>query len=168
LIAIWAVELNVRKWRVAEIREIRDDRLSRPPPSPTTQKMFSHIFIGISDFDRAFKFYSPIMTELNLQLKFRDDTRPWAGWVSVAAPRPLFLIGRPFDGNTASSGNGQMTAFLAANRGVVDRTHAIAMANGGVCEGPPGLRPEYHPHYYGAYFRDPDGNKICVCCHDPA
>jgi catechol 2,3-dioxygenase-like lactoylglutathione lyase family enzyme len=51
---------------------------------------------------------------------------------------------------------------------VVDRTHAIALANGGVCEGLPGFRPEYHPHYYGAYFRDPDGNKICVCCHDPA
>jgi catechol 2,3-dioxygenase-like lactoylglutathione lyase family enzyme len=130
--------------------------------------MFSHIFIGITDFDRAFKFYSPIMAELNLRLKFRDESRPWAGWVAVDAPRPLFLIGRPFDKNAASSGNGQMTAFLAANRDVVDRFYAIALANGGVCEGPPGLRPEYHSHYYGAYFRDPDGNKICVCCHDPA
>jgi lactoylglutathione lyase len=34
-------------------------------------------------------------------------------------------------------------------------------------EGAPGLRPEYHAHYYGAYFRDPDGNKLCVACHQP-
>jgi lactoylglutathione lyase len=40
------------------------------------------------------------------------------------------------------------------------------MANGGVSEGAPGLRPEYHDHYYGAYFRDPDGNKLCVACHE--
>ncbi len=37
---------------------------------------------------------------------------------------------------------------------------------GGRCEGQPGLRPEYHTHYYGAYFRDPDGNKFCVVCHE--
>jgi lactoylglutathione lyase len=43
--------------------------------------------------------------------------------------------------------------------------HAIALASGGSCEGAPGLRPEYHAHYYGAYFRDPDGNKLAVACH---
>ena len=43
--------------------------------------------------------------------------------------------------------------------------HALALAHGGTCDGPPGLRPEYHAHYYGAYFRDPDGNKLCVACH---
>ena len=42
---------------------------------------------------------------------------------------------------------------------------AAALAHGGTCEGSPGLRPEYHAHYYGAYFRDPDGNKLCVACH---
>ena len=41
-----------------------------------------------------------------------------------------------------------------------------ALAHGGSSEGAPGLRPEYHPHYYAAYFRDPDGNKLCVVCHD--
>ena len=49
----------------------------------------------------------------------------------------------------------------------MDRAYAVALANGGTSEGAPGLRPEYHEHYYGAYFRDPDGNKLCVACHSP-
>jgi lactoylglutathione lyase len=65
-------------------------------------------------------------------------------------------------------GNGQMVAFLAHSRRVVDRVHAAALANAGSSEGPPGLRPEYHEHYYGAYFRDPDGNKLGVACHAPS
>jgi lactoylglutathione lyase len=60
-----------------------------------------------------------------------------------------------------------MTAFLAASRALVDRAHETALAHGGTSEGPPGLRPEYHANYYGAYFRDPDGNKLCVACHSP-
>jgi hypothetical protein len=50
---------------------------------------------------------------------------------------------------------------------VVDEAWRLAIAHGGMDEGGPGLRPAYHPHYYGAYFRDPDGNKLCVVCHDP-
>ena len=42
---------------------------------------------------------------------------------------------------------------------------AVMQAQGGVCAGLPGLRAQYHPHYYGAYFRDPDGNKLAVACH---
>ena len=67
----------------------------------------------------------------------------------------------------AVAGNGHMIALLAANRATIDRAHATALAHGGACEGPPGLRPQYHANYYGAYFRDPDGNKLCVCCHEP-
>ena len=60
-----------------------------------------------------------------------------------------------------------MVAFLAESRVVVDTVYASAMAFGGSSEGAPGLRPEYHAHYYGAYFRDPDGNKLCVACQMP-
>lgn len=129
--------------------------------------MISHVFIGVNDFDRAFKFYSSIMNALGHKLKFCEPDRPWAGWVANEAPRPLFLIGRPYDGNTAEQGNGQMVALLAPDRHSVGNTYASALANGGSCEGAPGLRTEYHPDYYGTYFRDPEGNKICVCCHDP-
>jgi lactoylglutathione lyase len=77
----------------------------------------------------------------------------------------LFLIGKPYDQGPHVAGNGQMVAFLASSRAMVERAHATALAHGGRCEGAPGLRPEYHPHYYGAYFRDPEGNKLCVACH---
>jgi catechol 2,3-dioxygenase-like lactoylglutathione lyase family enzyme len=129
--------------------------------------MLSHVFVGVTDFDRALRFYSPIMEVLNLRLKFVDRDKPWAGWVADNAPRPLFLIGAPFNGAAASAGNGQMIALLALDRDAVDKCHAAALSHGGQCDGPPGLRPQYHEHYYSAYFRDPDGNKLCVCCHDP-
>ncbi|WP_281665238.1 VOC family protein [Paraburkholderia fungorum] len=130
--------------------------------------MLSHVFVGISDFERAFSFYSVLMDTLELRLKFRDNDTCWAGWMAAGAPRPLFVISRPYDGRPAAVGNGQMLALLAKDRATVDRAHAAALAHGGACEGPPGLRPQYHPDYYGAYFRDPDGNKLCVCCHEPA
>lgn len=128
--------------------------------------MISHTFVGVSDFPRAFRFYSAVMAELGLQLKFNDAARPWAGWMKPDVARPLFLIGTPFNDEQAAPGNGQMVALLAPSRAAVERAYTSAMHHGGVCEGPPGLRPHYHPDYYGAYFRDPDGNKICVCCHD--
>ncbi len=127
--------------------------------------MFSHTHLGVADFPRALAFYSAVMAALGHELKFADQD--WAGWKAQEAARPLFLIGRPFDGTPASAGNGQMIALLAPSRAVVDRCHAAALAAGGTDEGAPGLRQQYHPDYYGAYFRDPDGNKLCICCHEP-
>jgi catechol 2,3-dioxygenase-like lactoylglutathione lyase family enzyme len=130
--------------------------------------MISHTFIGVHDFDRAFAFYSALMRELGHTLKFCERDKPWAGWMAANAPRPLFLIGTPYDGHAASAGNGQMIALLARDRPTIDKAYACALANGATCEGMPGLRTRYHPDYYGAYFRDTEGNKLCVCCHDAA
>ncbi len=128
--------------------------------------MFSHIFVGVSDFDRALAFYEPFMAALGVPPRFCDRSRPWAGWQTPGGPRPLFLIGAPFDERAHQPGNGQMVAFLAADRAMVHTAYDVALAHGGTCEGAPGLRPEYHAHYYGAYVRDPDGNKLAVACHD--
>jgi lactoylglutathione lyase len=128
--------------------------------------VFSHIFIGVSDFERALAFYEPLMNVLGLSPRFCERNRPWAGWKMPGQARPLFLIGAPFDGHPHQAGNGQMSAFLAPDHATVDAAYRIALANGGTSEGEPGLRPEYHEHYYGAYFRDPDGNKLCVVCHE--
>ena len=129
--------------------------------------MISHVYIGVNDFEQAFTFYSPIMQALGFALKFREPAYPWAGWVEPGVPRPLFLVGRPWDGNPAQHGNGQMVALLAPSRAAVDAAYAAALAHGGSDDGAPGVRAHYHPNYYGAYFRDPEGNKLCVCCHDP-
>ena len=129
--------------------------------------MLSHIHLGVTDFRRAFAFYEGLMERLGFVLRFSEPDRPWAGWMKPGTEQPLLLIGRPIDGKAASAGNGQMLALLARHRDVVDRCHEAALAAGGTDEGAPGLRPHYHPDFYGAYFRDPDGNKLCVCCHEP-
>ncbi|MBV8656195.1 MAG: VOC family protein [Burkholderiales bacterium] len=129
--------------------------------------MISHICLGITDYPRAFAFYARVMNALDLQLKFAEAERGWAGWVQRDTPRPIFVIGQPFDGAPATTGNGQMIALTARSRDQVDLAYRAAIEAGGQCEGVPGLRPHYHPDYYGAYFRDPDGNKLCVCCHAP-
>ncbi|MGA4637059.1 VOC family protein [Pseudomonas solani] len=109
--------------------------------------MLSHVCIGTNDFTRALAFYTPLMEALGLPQKFCDPSRPWAGWMPTDAPRPLLVLGAPFDGEAATVGNGQMVALLAPDRASVDRCHALALANGGQCEGAPGLRPHYHPDY---------------------
>ena len=129
--------------------------------------MLSHVHLGVTDFQRAFAFYESLMGQLGFVLRFCEPDKPWAGWMKPGAEQPLLLIGRPVDGEAASAGNGQMVALLARHRDVVKRCHEAALAAGGTDEGAPGLRPHYHPDFYGAYFRDPDGNKLCVCCHDP-
>lgn len=129
--------------------------------------MISHVYIGIRDFDRALAFYAPLMTLLDHELKFLEREHIWAGWKQPGVDRPLLLIGTPYDGRPAEPGNGPMLALLAPDRATVARCHATALANGGTDEGAPGLRPHYHPDYFGAYVRDPDGNKLCFCCHHP-
>lgn len=129
--------------------------------------MFSHIFVSVTDFERALAFYSPVLDALALERRFSDPARPWAGWHSAGGTRPYFVICHPHDGQPHDPGNGQMVAFLAQDRATVRRVHEVALQAGGTCEGPPGLRPQYHANYYGAYFRDPDGNKLCVASHEP-
>ncbi|WP_181703397.1 VOC family protein [Chthonobacter albigriseus] len=129
--------------------------------------MFSHIHVGVSDLSRALAFYRSVLGEIGLETKFVDFDRGWFGFRQPGCDRPLFLVGRPYDGRDPSPGNGHMVALRAPTRAVVDRAYAAALASGGSDEGGPGLRPWYHADYYGAYLRDPDGNKLCICCHEP-
>jgi catechol 2,3-dioxygenase-like lactoylglutathione lyase family enzyme len=129
--------------------------------------MFSHFVVGVGNFDRALVFYTAVMDAVGVEPRFCDRAKPWAGWHSAGGSRPLFVICKPFDGQPHAPGNGQMVAFAAKDRATMRTAYETALAGGGRCEGPPGLRPYYHPDYYGAYFRDPDGNKICVVCHEP-
>ncbi len=124
--------------------------------------MYSHTTIGANDLARAKAFYDVVLAPLGLEVRFEGD-----GMVGYGLPggRPQFLVAQPFDGGEPSVGNGSMIALLASRRTLVDACHAAALEQGGADEGGPGLRPHYHRSYYGAYFRDLDGNKICICSH---
>ena len=95
------------------------------------------------------------------------NTGPFGnGWVLYGRDKPAFIVARPGNGEAPAS-NGVTIGFAAATTAEVDTFHAAGLSAGGTDEGAPGLRPDYHPNYYGAYFRDPDGNKIGLACHRP-
>jgi predicted lactoylglutathione lyase len=79
---------------------------------------------------------------------------------------PRFFVGYPFDGGPATIGNGVMTAFRFDDATIIDRLYVLAMQNGGSDAGPPGWRPQYGEGFYGAYVRDPDGNKLAFVCYN--
>lgn len=124
--------------------------------------MFSHITVGTSDLDRATNFYDAILFPLGLRRRVvtADGGPPSACWINPKQVLPRFYVYMPYDGAKASAGNGCMVAFLAPSPREVDCAYAAGLKSGGADAGPPGLRPRYGAGYYGAYLRDPDGNKI--------
>jgi catechol 2,3-dioxygenase-like lactoylglutathione lyase family enzyme len=118
---------------------------------------------GARDLERAKAFYDEIAALLGAQ---RVIERPEViGYRGVGGGS--FMIGKPFEGE-ATAGNGTQVGFEAPSRAAVDAVHAKALALGGKCEGPPGVRGPDPNGFYGAYFRDLDGNKIAVFRFGPA
>jgi catechol 2,3-dioxygenase-like lactoylglutathione lyase family enzyme len=114
---------------------------------------------GTRDLERAKAFYDAIAALLGAS---RVMDRPEA--VGYKGPGGgMFLVGTPLKGD-ASVGNGTQMGFAAPGRAVVDAVHARALEFGGKCEGPPGVRGADPNGFYGAYFRDLDGNKLMVFC----
>ena len=85
------------------------------------------------------------------------------GYAADGDTRCRFWVVTPFNRRRATNGNGSMVAFEAETRAAVDAFHAAAIAAGAIDEGEPGLR-SYHAHFYAAYVRDLDGNKLCAVC----
>jgi catechol 2,3-dioxygenase-like lactoylglutathione lyase family enzyme len=123
--------------------------------------MFSHVTIGSKDPDKAAAFYDAVLATLGIEPFFK--VQGTASYGTATGPK-VFVV-TPFDGNPHHPGNGWHAAFLAPSRAAVDAFHARALEMGGTSEGEPGLRPHYHPNYYGAYVRDPEGNKLQAVCH---
>jgi catechol 2,3-dioxygenase-like lactoylglutathione lyase family enzyme len=126
--------------------------------------MFSHVSLGADDLDAAARFYDALLIPIGLE---RRQMQPDGGalglcWRRPGERTPWFFVFQPYDRRPASAGNGTMVAFLAPSPESVRRAYDAAMAAGGRCEGPPGERPHYAPGYYGAYLRDPEGNKVHV------
>lgn len=126
--------------------------------------MFSHVTVGCTDLSRAAAFYDALLAPLGLVRRpvVPDGGPASACWVSPGQTLPRFYVYIPLDGEPASAGNGSMVAFGAPSADAVHAAHEAALRRGGRDEGAPGPRPRYGQGYYGAYLRDPDGNKIHV------
>lgn len=126
--------------------------------------MFSHVTVGSNDLGAACAFYDAVLAPLGLRRRSvtPDGGPPSACWIAQDGPLPRFYVYAPWNGERACAGNGSMVAFVAPSREAVDVAHAAGLAAGGADEGMPGPRPRYGEGYYGAYLRDPDGNKVHV------
>jgi catechol 2,3-dioxygenase-like lactoylglutathione lyase family enzyme len=121
--------------------------------------MLDHVTIGVSDIERSKNFYDRALRPLGITRLYAEGER-FAGY--GGGSKAFFWIGWRDSPQT-----GAHIAFTAPDRAAVDRFHDEAMAAGGIDNGPPGLRLNYHPTYYGAFVLDPDGHNIEAVCHTP-
>lgn len=117
--------------------------------------MIGYTTLGVNDLERARAFYDAVLAPLGGRRTLTYERSQYYGSRGGA----MLGLTLPFDRAVATPGNGTMVALAAASHEEIDRTHAAALANGATCEGPPGDRGD---GFYGAYFRDLDGNKLCV------
>lgn len=125
--------------------------------------MFSHIQIGARDLPKMIAFYDQIFSTLGLvRMSEENDGGPAGmGWQRPGQRWPQVFVQLPFNGLPATSGNGMQISFAAQSQQQVRDVWQAALDNGGIDEGAPGLRPQYSEDYFGAYCRDPEGNKLC-------
>lgn len=132
--------------------------------------MFTYIYLGTNNLERAARFYDAALATLgHSRCDVSDeptfgDVLGWGIYEQHGLTELALWLGPPFDGKPATAGNGTMVALVAKSWQQVDAFHAAALAHGGACEGAPGLRLRYNPDFYAAYVRDPDGNKLAVVC----
>jgi catechol 2,3-dioxygenase-like lactoylglutathione lyase family enzyme len=122
--------------------------------------MLDHMGFSVSDYERSKAFYAQALAPLGLEFLMEP----------LASVGGFGRDGKPFfwiDGRGTPPQSRIHVAFVADARPTVDAFHAAALDAGGTDNGGPGVREIYHPHYYGAYVLDPDGNNIEAVCHTP-
>jgi catechol 2,3-dioxygenase-like lactoylglutathione lyase family enzyme len=119
--------------------------------------MIGYATIGTNDLERATTFYDKVLEPLGGKRTFANGER--MQFYGSSETPGMIAISKPYDEQAASFGNGTMFGFPAKTTEQVDAVHAAALAAGGTCDGAPGQRL---PTFYGAYFRDLDGNKVCI------
>ncbi len=131
--------------------------------------MLDHMTFRVADLERSVAFYAAALTTLGYSLGpgFEHEGQRMQGFVQDGKLDTWLIQGpSPFGGAAATTAC--HLAWRAANRAQVDAFYAAAIQAGGRDNGAPGLRPHYHPNYYGAFVIDPDGNNIEAVCHEPA
>lgn len=130
--------------------------------------MIGYITLGTNDIARARDFYDGLLGLLGGKRMMELTDGGFTLW-GVGMDKPGIALTSPFNGEPARAGNGNMAALVVLERAQVDALHAKALELGGSCDGPPGLRGDEGPQaFYAAYFRDPDGNKLCAFRVGPA
>ena len=118
--------------------------------------MLDHVTIGVSDIERSKRFYDRALRPLGIE-RLYGDGETFAGY---GADRTAFF----WIGLRNASQTSTHVAFTAQDRKTVEQFHRTALVAGGQDNGPPGLRPQYHENYYGAFVLDPDGHNIEAVC----
>ncbi len=129
--------------------------------------MLGYITLGSNDIARSRAFYDGLLPLVGGKelMKFSDSSYIYGTGMDKTA----IAITTPYNGEAAGGGNGNMAAIVVNDRALVHDLHAKALELGGTCDGPPGLRGDEGPMaFYAAYFRDPDGNKLCAYKMGPA
>ena len=126
--------------------------------------MLDHVSIGVTDIAGVAPFWDAVMAALGVPCVWREENAIGYGSRSTAEDDAhSYLTLR----QGAPGGAGVHWCFRAPSRGAVRAFHAAGLAAGGSCDGPPGLRPQYHPAYFAAFLRDRDGNRIEAVTHRP-
>ena len=130
--------------------------------------MIGYVTLGSNDLDKARAYYDALLGELGAKrlLQVEENGFTLSG---VDMTTPSIALTSPFNGQAAHPGNGNMIALQMQERAQVDSFYNKALELGGSDEGAPGVRGDEGPSaFYGAYFRDPEGNKLCAFRMGPA
>jgi catechol 2,3-dioxygenase-like lactoylglutathione lyase family enzyme len=136
--------------------------------------MIDHISVRVADYDRSKKFYEAALAPLGYTLAMEVASGAGFGrefipdfWVKQGEPRNAGSLTEPTESISLAGcgGSAVHVAFSSEDRSSVDAFYRAALAGGARDNGAPGLRPEYHPNYYGAFVLDPDGYNIEAVCH---
>jgi catechol 2,3-dioxygenase-like lactoylglutathione lyase family enzyme len=122
--------------------------------------MFDHVGLNVRDYAASRAFYELALAPLGYGIVMAFDEWKAAGFGADGRPQLWISEREPF-------GTGTHVAFTCADRATVDAFHEAALAAGGLDNGAPGVREEYHPTYYGAFVHDLDGNNVEAVCHAP-
>ncbi|MBL4838682.1 MAG: VOC family protein [Kordiimonadaceae bacterium] len=131
--------------------------------------MIGYTTVGTNDISAAAKFYDAVAAVLGgvRVMEFNEKGEPvteggaFIMWGNGEG-KPGFAVTKPFNGEAATVGNGNMIGLSAGNRATVDKLYDAAITAGGSCEGKPGIRGDDSSGFYAAYFRDLDGNKLAA------
>jgi catechol 2,3-dioxygenase-like lactoylglutathione lyase family enzyme len=122
--------------------------------------MFDHVGLNVKDYAASRSFFEQALAPLGYRVVMAFDEWKAAGFGTEEKPEFWISQREPY-------GTGTHLAFVCPDRSTVDAFHDAALAAGGIDNGAPGLREQYHPTYYGAFVHDLDGNNIEAVCHSP-